>query len=306
MCREITPQDALRNNITYNLFVDTADQNYVVARWCYQQGLALDFLWNAAHCLEKFMKAALLLNGRSAKRSAPGEPSYGHDLNLLYTELSDLAAALLPDMLIKPNEISMHWRVETAEQYIQRISDGGDAHNRYQIYGYSLHSEDLYKLDRMVYSIRRLCCPLDKYLFGNVRHGQPARTFREILESDLDYMPHKNGSRWQKLTQQKAPEQVRFAALNHNVLFAEDDFEHGTLQTGSSSLNPVLGRRILLADEQGATGERAAETVELIDWVTENIFLPREVRTQLLEVRGRLAARVSDDGESAASTTPPA
>lgn len=282
---EITQQQALRNDVTYNLFVDTADQNYVVARWCFQRNLALDFLWNATHCLEKMMKAALLLNGRSSVRRGPDERPYGHDLSSLYPEVAALADDLLPNLLIKPTEIEMHWRVETAEQFVDRVSANGEAHNRYQIYGHVFHR------DRMVFAIRRLCCPLDSYLFGNVRHGQPTTTFRDQLGRQPDYMPHLAGSRWQKLTDHRASEELRHAALNHNLIFAPD-YDHGELRCGSSALNPVLGRRILQADEQGATGEHAAEIVDLVDWVLENILLPRQVFRQLTEARNRLAARI--------------
>lgn len=292
MSREISQQDVLRNNITYNMFVDTADQNYVVARWCFQRNLALDFLWNATHCLEKMMKAVLLLNGRSAIGPGPGRrTSYGHDLALLYPQIVSLAGDLLPDMLIKPNEIDMRWRIETGEKFIARISANGDANNRYQIYGHVLHREDLYKFDRMVFAVRRLCCPLDAYLLGNVRRGQPTVTFREQLGKQPEYMPHMVGSRWQKLTGPKAPDELRHAALNHNLMFAQE-YDHGELRCGSSALNPVLGRRILQADEQGASGERATETVELIDWVVGNIFLPKAVKDQLADARTRLAARI--------------
>lgn len=292
MSREISQQDALRNSITYDMFVDSADQNYVVARWCFQRNLALDFLWNATHCLEKMMKAVLLLNGRSAIKPDPGQrTSYGHDLALLYPQIVSLAGDLLPDMLIKPNEIDMHWRVEASEEFIARISANGDANNRYQIYGHVLHQEDLYKFDRMVFAVRRLCCPLDSYLFGNVRQGQPTVTFREQLKKQPEYMPHMVGSRWQKLTGPKAPDELRHAALNHNLMFALE-YDHGELRCGSSALNPILGRRILQANEQGASGERAAETIELIDWVIGNIFLPKAIKNQLANARTRLAARI--------------
>ncbi len=292
MSREISQQDALRNNITYDMFVDSADQNYVVARWCFQRGLALDFLWNATHCLEKMMKAVLLLNGQSAIKPDPMQrTSYGHDLALLYPEIITLAGDLLPGMLIKPNEIDMYWRVETGEEFIARISANGDANNRYQIYGHTLHREDLYKFDRMVFAVRRLCCPLDSYLFGNVKHGQPTITLREQLEKSPSYMPHVAGSRWQKLTSTKAANDLRHAALNHNLMFAPE-YDHGELRCGSSALNPVLGRRILQADEQGASGERAVETVDLIDWVVGNIFLPKAVKDQLADARVRLVARI--------------
>lgn len=289
---EISPQEALRNNITYDMFVDSADQNYVVARWCFQQSLALDFLWNATHCLEKMMKAVLLFNGRSSIKPESGKrTSYGHDLALLYPQIVSLAGDLLPDILIKPNEIDMHWRVEAGEEFVARISANGDAHNRYQIYGHILHREDLYKFDRMVFAVRRLCCKLDGYLFGNVRHGQPTVTFREQLRTQPEYMPHTVGSRWQKLTGPKAPDELRHAALNHNLMFAPE-YDHGELRSGTSALNPVLGRRILLADEQSASGKRASETVELIDWVIGNILLPKAVTDQLAGARTRLAGRI--------------
>ena len=292
MSREITQQDALRNNITYDMFVDSADQNYVVARWCFQRNLALDFIWNATHCLEKMMKAVLLLNGRSGIKSDPDQRKpYGHDLALLYPEIASLAGDLLPDMLIKPNEIDVHWRVEASGEFISRISANGDANNRYQIYGHVLHAEDLYKFDRMVFAIRRLCCPLDSHHFGNIRNGQPSVTNRDQLVRSPAYMPHMAGSRWQKLTSNKSPDDLRHAALNHNFMFAPD-YDHGELRYGSSALNPVLGRRLLQADEQGASGERAAEVVDLIDWVVANIFLPKSVKDQLADARASLAARV--------------
>ncbi|WP_120632599.1 hypothetical protein [Ruegeria sp. EL01] len=266
------------------MFVDSADQNYVVARWCFQMNLATDFLWNAVHCLEKLMKAVLLFNGKSSKGG-------GHDLSVLYPKVLNITGNLLPDMLIKPNEIEVPWRVESAETFLGRLYQDGQADNRYHVFGYVLHREDLYKLDRMVYAIRRLCCPLDSYLFGNTRNGQPDVTFREQLERQPDYMPRMVGSRLQKLIDEKSPAELRRAALNHNFLFAPDGFEHGETRYGVSSQNPVLGRRIVAQDEQNVSGDTARETADLTDWVLENIQLPKDVRRQFEEIRSRLRGR---------------
>ena len=35
--------NALKNNVVTQMFVDTADQNYVIARWAYHRHLFLDF-----------------------------------------------------------------------------------------------------------------------------------------------------------------------------------------------------------------------------------------------------------------------
>ena len=285
MTKEITHQQALRNTISYDMFVDSADQNYVVARWCFQMNLATDFLWNATHCLEKLMKAVLLLNGDSAKGG-------GHDLSKLYPKIANIARNLLPDMLIKPNEIDAPWRVESSKAFVERLSQNGQADNRYHVFGYVLHSENLYKLDRLVFAIRRLCCPLDRYLFGNIRHGQPNITFREQLEKLPDYMPRLAGSRLQKLIGGKSPDPLRHAALNHNFMFASEGFEHGELRYGGSAQNPILGRRIVLPDEQGVTGKTARETAELTDWVLANIQLPPDVRQQFEDIRSRLRSQI--------------
>lgn len=275
----------LKNTIARNLFVDTADQNYVVARWCYQRGLALDFLWNATHCLEKYMKGALLLNGLSGIRSAPGEPSFGHDLTLMYPEIERLAGDLLPLLLVQPTQVAMNWRPETPATYLARLHSNGEANNRYHLYGHTTLPEDLYKLDKMVFEIRRLCCDLGYAL------PELGLTYHEILSSDPAYMPYGVGSAWQRITRDGADPEMRRAALNHNVLFAPD-YHHGTLRTSFSAANPVLGMHILKPDEDRVAGAEAATHIQLIDWVVQNVYLPGSVKRELREVRDRFEERL--------------
>ncbi len=37
-----------------DLFIATADDNYITARWCHQHGLSIDFFWLGAQALEKY------------------------------------------------------------------------------------------------------------------------------------------------------------------------------------------------------------------------------------------------------------
>lgn len=67
------------NEIARQMFVATADQNYILARTAYFNELDVDFFWLSAHALEKYLKAILLLNGRSAK-------NYGHNIIDLYED----------------------------------------------------------------------------------------------------------------------------------------------------------------------------------------------------------------------------
>jgi HEPN domain-containing protein len=147
-----------KHSIVNELFIKTADENYVVARWCFFEGLDVDFFWLAVHAVEKYLKAVLLLNGRPTK-------SYGHNIPKLYAAIFPLASELLPQNLSKPRQFAdnLHWIDETPDLFLKRLYRGGRADNRYQLFGYVRHSEDLFKLDQMIFAIRSLCHQLDAH-----------------------------------------------------------------------------------------------------------------------------------------------
>ena len=51
MAHDITALDASKFSIAEELYIATADDNYVVARWSFIEGFDLDFLWLAVHAL---------------------------------------------------------------------------------------------------------------------------------------------------------------------------------------------------------------------------------------------------------------
>ena len=90
--REVAPMPtqvddlyAEKQSIIDELFIKTADDNYVTARWCFHQNLNVDFFWLAVHCVEKYLKAVLLFNGRTAKLK------HGHDISKLYADVLKFA-----------------------------------------------------------------------------------------------------------------------------------------------------------------------------------------------------------------------
>src|SRR6185437_4053231 len=102
-----------KHSIINELFIATADDNYVLARSCFHQHLNVDFFWLAVHALEKYLKAVLLLNGKTAK-------SYGHDIVKLYASVTPLAPELLPSILGKPEDRmpDSYWHIEKAADLI--------------------------------------------------------------------------------------------------------------------------------------------------------------------------------------------
>jgi HEPN domain-containing protein len=83
-----------------DLFVRTADESYITARWCSANAHHTDFLWLAVHATEKYLKAVLLMNGGSAKH-------FGHNIEKLYAKAKELAGGLLPDRLPKPERLDI-------------------------------------------------------------------------------------------------------------------------------------------------------------------------------------------------------
>ncbi|WP_299641455.1 hypothetical protein [uncultured Tateyamaria sp.] len=239
----------MKNNIVTETFVDTADQNYLIARWAYHRGMFTDFFWNSVHSLEKYFKASMLLNGRSGKSDGNGKP-YGHDLVKLLDAVSSYAGDLIPDELRQPDQLTdLSWRQESFAGYIARLNELGDANNRYNIYGYVQRWEDLSHLDQAVFAIRRLAFKLDAdpFIGRPDPQGSQPKTVREMLIRFPDYSPRSNTSRLYKLLGARGDDELRDAGLRMNFVFAPDDYDHGLdrIKTGTSGSNPVLYRRIV-------------------------------------------------------------
>lgn len=283
----ITDLQCKQASIIRDMFVDTADQNYVLARWCFQMGMSSDFLWNATHCLEKYMKAILLYNGRSAKEG-------GHNAYELFLKVREFAEDLLPGTLVQPDQVQGHWVEENADSYVLRIYEYGDAPVRYHLFGYHLMGADLFKLDQVVFALRRMCGFLDSYLFGNVGGSKPSVTLREQLSRQPSYEGSFVATRLGKIIGQRSKDDLRHAALNCNFPFAPVDYPHDEVSFGSSGKNSSIGKHIVGPNERGLVGLEARETAELVEWVLANIHVGKNgenPRKQLNEIRDNMRRR---------------
>lgn len=257
---------ASKVSLVHELFVRTADENYVTARWCAVNDLKTDFLWLALHAVEKYLKAVLLVNGRSSR-------GYGHDVIRLYADVQKIAGDLLPDRLNCPDRLeTSYWFDRTPEEFIAHLSKYGNADNRYMIYGYSTWSQDLHMLDAIVFAVRRLIVELDEPMFCEEQTGVPAPKYREILKRQPKYynrlaMPLDN------IIHAQAASERRHAALNCNTFFAPKGYSHEPIQSGYAGRETVIIRRILEPLES-CDPQQAAKGVELADWFLANVQVP--------------------------------
>jgi hypothetical protein len=256
-----------KHSIVDEFFIKTADDNYIAARWCFTQGLNIDFFWLGVHSLEKYLKVALLLNDRSAR-------AYGHNIIRLYAAVYPLAPELLPNDLVQPAQLEISlWRAETVEHFVERLYHDGQAANRYQVYGYVRRAEDICKLDQVIYAVRQLCQSLESHFLTKKGPGVPDESRRERMRTD-HYFKRLN-SKLEETIAGRRGDSLQRVLLNWNFPFAPEGYEHSAYQYEVAAQNPVLVRRIL--DPLGTGPQAAREADELWEWVKSNIFLPREL-----------------------------
>lgn len=270
---------AEKHSIVDEMFVATADDNYVLARWSFHQRLNVDFFWLAVHCLEKYLKAVLLLNGENST-------GYSHDLPRLYEAVKQLAPELLPSILKKP-EARMppeYWREETPEAFLTRLYASGQADNRYQVFGFSRHAEDLWKLDMMAFAIRRLCKVLNAYELGKANLNASNRSNRSVL---LEFQTRwRINSRLEKTLAGEFGDDRRVALTTWNFAFAPDTPQPRSMEYSFASSDSVLVRR--LYDPLRGGPDEFAHNDCLWLWVKQNIKLPSLVIREIEGERARL------------------
>ena len=296
MAYKTTSLDIEKGDIVRRLFTDTADDNYIAARWCSQETLNVDFLWLAVHALEKYLKAILLLNRQSAMTFSDEHGKkhrYGHDIELLYARVLELAGDLLPDNLERPPNLEIaHWQNEAPPDFMRRLFDNGNADNRYMIYGFVVRPEDIHKLDSMVFALRRLCIPLDTYFLREPDQPGYLGTHRDVLTRQPEHWSSLNGP-LDKVINGGRGEALQRVVLNLNLAFAPEDFDHQPVRGNSAGSNPVLHRRIL--EPLGWDNPSASATAaDVCAWVVKNIQLPKAVKKQLEDARKQYLSKHED------------
>jgi HEPN domain-containing protein len=123
------------NDFASRSFRDVADQDYIAARRSYRDGLTQPFLWSSLQCVEKYLKAILLFNGKSAR-------GIGHDLGWALdrvTNIKDLTFTI-------PRECT---------SFIRFLSEVGA--DRYFSAPLRILPGALLSLDRTVWHVRLYC-----------------------------------------------------------------------------------------------------------------------------------------------------
>ncbi|MCB1582339.1 MAG: HEPN domain-containing protein [Xanthomonadales bacterium] len=135
------------NSFATDVFRRQADYDYIAARMNYRMRLRQQFLWSSQQALEKYLKAILLYNGKSARyyiqKDISHKKEYGHNLKVLNEEVSklDYLNYELPEWL---------------PSFLEYLTELG-GYNRYLSKSSYNLPDAIHKLDEAVWNIRRYC-----------------------------------------------------------------------------------------------------------------------------------------------------
>jgi hypothetical protein len=183
-------------DVIYESFVVTADQDYLTARLLAKNGLYRAFYWAAAQTIEKYLKAFLLLRGKSANDKK-------HNVEALYLKACTLDASLQSitiephNLLSVPEHAQGDLKVFSTIEFLRDIDKFGHPDNRYNSFGVNFNSGCLFALDHFVFSLReKIIVPdiwqslrnVDGYLIDTLNMQNPW-FLREPITSESPQAP---------------------------------------------------------------------------------------------------------------------
>lgn len=130
------------NTFASDVFRRQADFDYIAARANFRMQLRQQFLWSAQQAIEKYLKAVLLFNGKSARYPTGKRKEFGHDLIALLDEVKTIPIFTFE---LEPEH----------ERFLKYLAQQGP--NRYLGTTAYNTGEVLRQLDGTVWHVRRYC-----------------------------------------------------------------------------------------------------------------------------------------------------
>lgn len=251
-----------KERITEEMFIETADEDYVLARWLFINRLHRQFFWSAAQALEKLLKASILINGGSVRDDS-------HDLGKLYGRVHEFASDLLPTALSCPTEVVAPENMRTSSTtraFVERIDKHGRTGNRYNLFGIISEFADLYFLDEIVFALRNITHPLDQRDYFEGLADSP----RQII---LKHPKLRLRRFHERLSNPDRASKALFdAGCDNNFRLAPEGFKHSAsllVSSGTSTWTSFLAKNQLAGNSDVRT------------WLRENVKLSKIELTEL-------------------------
>lgn len=180
-------ENELTLGLIRRLFTDSADEDYLVARLSFKLNLQNQFVWSAQQAIEKYFKAAILMNGKSVKK-------FKHNLVELYGEVkaNNLYINLIPDTITPPIGPGVLDGVgsivtENTSSVVERFCENGLPSQRYRDRGLLVFEWDLHYFDELCFLVRR--CNVNLMRKFPKDGGDGSVTMSDILQQKKRWQP---------------------------------------------------------------------------------------------------------------------
>jgi hypothetical protein len=138
----------------HRFFIEPADNDYLLTRWMLANNFP-ELFWHCSQAFEKYLKAGLLLNGLNVSKTS-------HKIKKLYDEHVKIFGNLALKKFTIPTRLHPDfWNDESVDNFIDRIELFGNPDSRYGLVSWSRRQDDLFKIDQLCWSFRRLSIGLD-------------------------------------------------------------------------------------------------------------------------------------------------
>lgn len=268
-------------DLIFNLYINPADQDYLTARWAYGHGMFQSFYSLAGQSVEKYLKAALLLQDKSTI-------DYQHDLKALYKTVKNIDPhRCLPEMINLPKTTAMGrdaWQGKRLFSFIEYLREYGSPDNRYAFYGTFVNGPIIHILDILCHALRRLM-RCTNFVSGDIFELRDLRFIRDYRIPDpQDWMLGSNETLERLFSNRYnvgENEQLRKTFLVMNIAFSDERNEGDSIFGGQHiHLSPIYNV-LVRQRELDPSPENQAVIDQLRQWAREKVQMTRAIRTQL-------------------------
>jgi hypothetical protein len=263
-----------RISLIREMFLDTADQNYIGARAAFFERRDHDFWWLTLHAVEKYLKAALLMNGASASKPT-------HNIQTLLGRLKKIDPRLEPPPFVRPKFAgAAGWLEVINDDFVQKLNVYGSPANRYAMFSYVIADIDIFRADHLVYWARR-----HALVFKTDTSGEQIDWIAE-LEANPRLWRHLSGAPLEKLLDLPPSDVRRQTFRRWNVAFFPDIRPGRRQKRGALAHNAGISRSIRVLRGSTPGSQERSEHREVLQWVIDNVYLPKEEVAELNAILG--------------------
>lgn len=265
------------------LFIRSADQDYLNARWAYSNGMFQNFYWAAAQSFEKYARAFLLYNEQSAIIG-------NHKLRILYQKLEAVRPSLSNLQIEVPSTTAMgqeNWIGKNLAYFVDVLDTFGSSDSRYALEDVVIDGPIIHWLDGLTASLRGAIRSQNFLADDTLQLSKKDVHPFDYIAPDLPWMINYNlplERLYMNQYEVGQSEELRFVFRNMNFAFFEERTVSEQTFGGFVAVGSQLRNQLLRWRKIDKSQENRMIIDDLSKWVMENIRISRKLKSEVEKV----------------------